>query len=156
METILQLIDQQPDMPTKHELQRNERNDPGTETQPKRRLKSRQYEQKAQNKPKQLMNLPETIQNLLSAQTTIHQLPCRFEATDEAANHNWKVLTRNGFNLTNFEAEYQKRSVMSMGSKFKSTLELRKLLSRHPRWNKMKQILEKGVNFELEGINEEI
>ena len=43
-----------------------------------------------------------------------------------------------------------------MGSEFKSIHELHKLLSQHPRWKKMKSILEKGVNFELEKMDEEL
>ena len=85
----------------------------------------------------------------------IHEPPCKFEVSEEAATHNWNMLARNNFNLELITNKHP-RSVMPIGSKFKNTHELQKLLGWHPRWEKFRMILEKGANFELEIMDDNL
>ena len=85
----------------------------------------------------------------------IHEPPCKFEVSKEATTHNWNMLARNKFDLELITNKHP-RSVMSIGSEFKNTHDLQKLLGRHPRWGKVRTILEKGVNFELEIMDENL
>ena len=102
-----------------------------------------------------LSDFPESIEYLLTKETEIHEPPCRFEVSNEAAMENWKILKRHNFNIESVSAR-SKRSAMTTGSEFKSTHDLERLLGAHPRWKKFKSILDRGVNFELEKLEEDL
>ncbi len=109
------------------------------------------------NNDKVKKKLPQAIQELLNDKSdNIDQANINFEATPEAAHHNWELLKKYDFNLERICNYTKKRSLASYGSEFKSPKKLEKLLDKHPRWEKLKKILMQGVNFDLEGMSEEM
>ena len=88
-------------------------------------------------------------------ETKIYEPLCKFVVTNEAAIENWNIFVWHNFDLEAI-SKGSKRSAMTMGSEFKDTQELKKLLGRHPWWRKFRTILENGVNFESEPINNDL
>ena len=95
------------------------------------------------------------ISHLLNTRGKLHESPCQFIASDQAANHNLKILKDNDFNLEKI-CQRGSRSVMTFGSEYKPVAELKKLFGKHPRWNKFHDILTFGVNFDLEYMDEDL
>ena len=97
--------------------------------------------------------LPSVISKLLNLKSDLHPPLFKFEASTEAASHNWNLLQKNKFNLHDL-LNPKDRCITNYGSEFKSTKELSPLLSHHPRWSELKSRLDKGVNFALTPLDE--
>ena len=79
--------------------------------------------------PKQL---PVLIQTLLNTKETLHPPLFRFDVSQEAAIHNWQLMTCNDMNLEHLLNPPQ-RCITSYGSEFKNSNHLEPLLQFHPR-----------------------
>ena len=105
------------------------------------------------------MDLSSTIKKLLEEpKSDIHPSKIRFDVSPEAAQENWELLKSEAFDLQKLcnDNGKGKRSLTTYGSEFKSTKKLDYLLKRHPRWKKFRSILENGVNFDLEELEEDM
>ena len=102
-----------------------------------------------------LHSLPNIIKKLLSSSSKLHQPLFRFEASPEAALHNWKLLSSNNFNLDKL-LNPKKKTITSYDSEFKPTTELDPLFQHHPRWKDLKSRLDNGVSFQLTPLDETI
>jgi hypothetical protein len=84
--------------------------------------------------------LPEMIQPLF-----------KFEFTNEAAEHNWKILQ--DFNLDLDAAlQAQQSSQLKFGSEFRPKEVLEPLLRHHPLWPRLKSQLANGADFPLDEL----
>ena len=79
----------------------------------------------------------------------------RFNITPEAAESNFKLLQKNDFDLKKL-CNKGRRSTTSFGSEFKQTSVLEKLFKHHLRWNRFKKQLTKGVDFNVEDLDEDM
>jgi hypothetical protein len=77
-----------------------------------------------------------------------------FKRCHLAATPNAKILERFNFNLDTI-IHHQHPSQISYGSEFRSLSVLGDLLSDHPFWPRLKEILDNGANFPLEPISKE-
>ena len=98
-------------------------------------------------------NLPNVISKLLHSRSRLHQPLFKFEASQEAASHNWTLLKDNNFNLEKL-LNPANHCITNYGSEFKPTNELDPLLSHHPRWIELKDRLDNGVTFPLSPLDE--
>jgi len=78
----------------------------------------------------------------------------QFENTQDAALHNDLILKHFNYNLHDAIIAQQNSQVM-YGSEFKHPNHLEELLSDHPNWEKLKQILLEGATFPLSPISTE-
>jgi hypothetical protein len=82
-------------------------------------------------------------------------VPFIFEATESAAQHNWKILESHDKNLGKAISAYP-RSPLSYGSEFRPTGILEGLFRRYPLWDRLLKILESGVDYPLIPIDPDI
>ena len=99
--------------------------------------------------------LPSVLSRLLRIKSDLHPPLLKFEASPEAASHNWDLLKKNNFNLSQL-LNPPDRCVTNYGSEFKSTADLEPLLIHHPRWIELKSRLDNGVSFPLTTLDESI
>jgi hypothetical protein len=76
-----------------------------------------------------------------------------FKFSDAAASHNAKVLADHDFNLDKI-IRHQHPSQISYGSEFRPSAHLEDLLSQHPLWRRLKEILDQGATFSLDEISD--
>jgi len=76
-----------------------------------------------------------------------------FQLSQEAATYNADILARKNFDLKQVILA-QHPSQISFGSEFNPTSVLQQLLSHHPLWDKLKDILDNGASFPLEDISD--
>jgi hypothetical protein len=76
-----------------------------------------------------------------------------FKRCTLAAAHNAHILRSFNFDL-NKVIRAQHPSQISYGSEFRPTATLKKLLSDHPLWSKLKDVLDNGASFSLEDIED--
>ena len=95
------------------------------------------------------------IESILASESPCPDAPdfC-FEMTLEAAEKNFLVLKRHGFNLSK-AIEAQSNTPVGYGSKFRKPLILSPLLGNHPLWPMMESILENGAQWPTDPILEE-
>jgi len=77
-----------------------------------------------------------------------------FYNTDEAKQSNAETLQKHNFDIS-LAIQAQSGSIASFGSEFRSPSELEGLLSQHPHWSHLKEILTNGATFPLRPISEE-
>jgi hypothetical protein len=75
----------------------------------------------------------------------------KFEMTQVAANHNFRLLERYKFDLGSAIAD-QLYSPVSCGSEFRSWKLIQPLVSWHPRWREVRDILQHNTNFPLRDL----
>ena len=103
------------------------------------------------------VNLVEVIQKLLKISEPLQEPKFRFETSQEAASYNFELLQCHKFDLESLlHSNDGTRSVTTYGSEFKTTPQLERLLHKHPRWKKLKQLLEKVSGWELEPVPEHL
>jgi hypothetical protein len=85
------------------------------------------------------------IESILASKSPCPDAPdfC-FEMTLEAAEKNFLVLKRHGFDLSK-AIKAQSNTPVGYGSKFRKPLILSPLLGNHPLWPMMESILENGA-----------
>jgi hypothetical protein len=74
-----------------------------------------------------------------------------FKQCPLAAAHNAHILANNNFDLDR-AIQSQHPSQISYGSEFRSSSSLKKLLSNHPLWDRLRKILDEGAEFPLDPI----
>jgi hypothetical protein len=101
------------------------------------------------------INLPEIIQNIrATTQPALGPTPFIFERTTAAATANTRILEQHHFN-TEKATQTRPNTVLTYGSEFKATTTLAPLLSQHHHWPKIRTIIDKGLSYPLEAIDEE-
>ena len=80
--------------------------------------------------------------------------PFRFKRTHEAAHHNSKMILENGGNLETLLSSLS-YSFTHYGSEFREVDLLEELLSSKNKWSDLKSIVNKGVDYEMDEINED-
>jgi hypothetical protein len=95
------------------------------------------------------------IESILASESPCPDAPdfC-FEMTLEAAEKNFLVLKRHGFNLSK-AIEAQSNTPVGYGSEFRKPLILSPLLGNHPLWPMMEFILENRAQWPTDPISEE-
>ena len=78
----------------------------------------------------------------------------RFELTNEAAEWNYLVLKKYNFDFKS-ALEANSSSPLGYGSEFRDPSTLEPLFKKHPFWNRLKLILERGSDWQLEELEEE-
>jgi hypothetical protein len=76
-----------------------------------------------------------------------------FNLSQEAAEYNAAILSTHDFDLDKI-IKNQHPSQISYGSEFRQVSQLQDLLSDHPLWPRLREILEHGATFPLEEISE--
>ena len=78
----------------------------------------------------------------------------KFENTREAAKHNTTLLKKSKYD---FVRAMQKElgTILEPGSEFRKHTDLQPLFSKHQHWPAMRDIISKGVNYNLEELSEE-
>ena len=94
------------------------------------------------------------IEALLKKKSHMTTSPFIFEVNPEAAKSNFSKLAESDFDLEGL-LNPNERCATNYGSEFKTPVELEGLLSRHPRWNDLKEKLEKGCEYHLEDLPED-
>ena len=79
----------------------------------------------------------------------------KFENTTRAAEYNAKLLKRYKHSLIVL-LKKEKGMVVEPGSEFRSALDLEPLFKHHKLWEKMKRIVNAGVDYPLEEVSNEI
>ena len=92
---------------------------------------------------------------LLEASSDMQPPTFKFEASKEAASHNFKLLQHHNFQLEDLLNEPY-NSVTAYGSEFKSIALIESLLSNHHRWPAFKTRLEQGADFPLAALDEAV
>jgi len=77
-----------------------------------------------------------------------------FKRCPSAAQHNAKVLESHNFEL-NKVIQAQHPSQISYGSEFRPSSSLKRLLSDHPLWPRLKSILDEGATFPLQDVDDD-
>ena len=80
--------------------------------------------------------------------------PFKFERTYEAAQHNSRIILDNGGDLETLLSSLS-YSFTHYGSEFRAVDLLEELLSSNNKWSDLKLIVNKGVDYEMDEINEE-
>ncbi len=93
------------------------------------------------------VSLQAVVEKLLQKKEQMFPPKFRFDICKEAAEFNFDLLKENNFELEKLLNPTDK-CVTSYGSEFKSVEDLAELLHRHPRWEAMKEKLEKAVIFQ--------
>ena len=78
----------------------------------------------------------------------------RFENTREAAKHNTKLLKNSRYDFVR-AMKKEVGTIMEPGSEFRSHTILAPLFAQHQHWPAMREIISKGVQYNLEDISEE-
>ena len=94
------------------------------------------------------------IEKLLNKKSRMANSKFKFEVNSEAASSNFNKLAKNNFNLEEL-LNPTGRCTTSYGSEFKEVNELEGLLSKHPRWNDLKEKLTNGCEYHLEDLPED-
>ena len=102
-------------------------------------------------RPSWLMSTIKKVITAPSAPMMMHKV--RFDNTAEAAKHNAKWLKHYKWDFTHALTK-QKGTMMEPGSEFRHHSILKPLWESHPHWEKLKEIVTKGVNYPLETITE--
>ena len=76
----------------------------------------------------------------------------QFQSTEEAAEHNWEILSQSDTNLGR-AITHDGLSPLNYGSEFKPTQILSKLFHLHPLWPRLRLILDKGINYPLSPLS---
>jgi hypothetical protein len=79
----------------------------------------------------------------------------QFKYSEEAANHNFKVLKDNNFDLTKIMLE-NPHSSLRPGSEFRPIALLEPIFQNHPLWTRMRHTLVHGAHYYLSPLDEEI
>ena len=98
-------------------------------------------------------SLPLVIEDLLEKSSSLRKPVLSFNASEEAASKNLKVLKDNGWNLEKV-LSLNSPFITNYGSEFKSVDDLHALLKFHPRWEGLKQKLISGCSYPLEDLEE--
>jgi len=77
-----------------------------------------------------------------------------FKFCKKAADNNAKILAENNFDMNKI-IEVQHPSQISYGSQFRLLIQLEELLSHHPLWTQLKEILSNGASFPLDEISDQ-
>ena len=101
------------------------------------------------------LDLVKQVEALLLKSKELEEPLIRFDISKEAANHNFEVLRNENFNLDKI-LNQENHSVTAYGSEFKNVDDLEHLLHLHPRWTKLKNLLQNGSNWSLEKTSEEL
>ena len=101
------------------------------------------------------INIVKEIKKLLNQSSKMAKPVFKFEVSQFAAYHNYAKLLEANFNLESL-LNTKERSVTSYGSEFNNTTELDNLLGGHPRWSQLRRRIERGSDWELEEISEEV
>jgi hypothetical protein len=96
----------------------------------------------SENKPSLLVRAIQLLTRLLPC--TVHKPSVQFQASANAALHNWKMLREKGNNLPRLLLE-QPFSVMTPGSKSRPVEHLAGLLASHPSWGQWEEGLNHGA-----------
>ena len=99
--------------------------------------------------------LTKALQQLMASHNELHDPIFRFKATQEAAEHNLKILRDENFDLGKI-CNKGKRTILRFGSEFKETRDLQKIFQHHPRWHRLEKVLTMGVDFDLDDIDDEL
>ena len=99
-------------------------------------------------------DLVKSIKDLLSISSQMVPPLVRFDVSNDAADHNFKLFQEANYNLDSILNIKDSPSVTSYGSEFKQVDQLEKLLIHHPRWLTLKKILLKGSDWKLHHIDE--
>ena len=105
----------------------------------------------SENKPSRLVRAIQRLTRLPACK--VHKPSIHFQASAEAALHNWEMLRKKGNSLPRLLLE-QPFSVMTPGSEFRSVKQLEKLLASHPLWERWEVGLSHGVTYPLEPYSE--
>ena len=100
-------------------------------------------------------SFPVVVEKLLQKKEQMFPPKFRFDICKEAAEFNFNLLKENNFELETL-LNPTKKCVTSYGSEFKSVEDLAELLHRHPRWEAMKERLEKGCEFPVDDLDDNI
>ena len=101
------------------------------------------------------LQLSSTIWDLLSSCSKLYNPALRFETTKEAAIQNLQILQEGNFGLDKICNEGE-RAILNFRSEFKSEDELNQLFRYNLRWHWLRMILTKGVDFNLQCIDEDL
>jgi hypothetical protein len=101
----------------------------------------------SENKPSPLVRAIQLLTQLPPC--TVHKPSVQFQASAEAALHNWNMLREKENNLPRLLLE-QPFSVMTPGSEFRPVRHLAGLLASHPLWRRWEESLNHGVTYPLE------
>ena len=99
-------------------------------------------------------DMVQNIRNLLKISSPMRPSSFKFEATEEAAIFNFKLLKTHDFHLERL-LHIPPNSVTAYGSEFKTADQLEPLLGHHHRWQALQERLEQGADFPLAKISEE-
>ena len=98
--------------------------------------------------------------NISAAIRSVLLIPCpipvepefKFSMTEEAAQHNFCVLSKYEKNLGR-ALEAQKQSPLGYGSEFRATSSLQLVFGCHPNWQRMKTVLEVGSDWPMDDLD---
>jgi len=79
----------------------------------------------------------------------------RFDICKETVEFNFNLLNENNLDLEAL-LNPKKKCITTYGSEFKSVDDVAELLHRHPRWEALKEKLEKGCDFPVEDLDDEM
>ena len=94
------------------------------------------------------------IEDLLKKKENTMKPRFRFDISEEAAAHNWKIFE--SYDLSLDEILKNDNSIMRPGSEMKRTSELDKLFYLHPRWKYLRNRLVNGVDFYTKELRDEV
>jgi len=100
-------------------------------------------------------SFPVIVKKLLQKKEQMFPPKFRFDICKEAAEFNFNLLKENNFELEKLLNPTEK-CVTRYESEFKSVEDLAELLHRHPRWGAMKERLEKGCEFPVDDLDDNI
>ena len=101
------------------------------------------------------IDIPPIIKKLLNKRSSLKPPLFDFQASIDSAQKNWKILKAWNFNLDK-ALNHPSNSVTAFGSEFKKVSDLQELFFLHPRWKALKCLLEKGADFPLKNLEEEL
>ena len=105
--------------------------------------------------PQASSDFAKTIAKLLHKEEKMFPPKFRFDICKETAEFNFNLLKENNFDLEEL-LNPEEKCITNYGSEFKSVEDLAELLHRHPRWDALKEKLEKGCEFPVEDLSEEL
>jgi len=79
----------------------------------------------------------------------------RFDICKETEEFNFNLLKESNFDLEAL-LNPKEKCITTYGSEFKSVDDLAELLHRHPRWEALKEKLEKGCDFPVEDLDDDM
>jgi len=105
--------------------------------------------------PQAFSDFAKTIAKLLHKEEKMFPPKFRFDVCKETAEFNFNLLKENNFDLEAL-LNPEEKCITNYRSEFKSVEDLAELLHRHPRWDALKEKLEKGCEFPVEDLSEEL